>query len=54
MRITRLGYSIAETQMVMRADSGVQVVASMEEHAVLLDECGYAVLRVRRPWWKFW
>jgi len=52
LEVRRIGYGRAEQAVDVAADRGAQVLAALEARAVMLDGCGYAAYRVRKPWWK--
>ena len=52
--VLRIGYSAAQDSVTFPLPSGARLEAKLE--AQMLDgPCsGFAAVRVRKPWWKFW
>lgn len=52
--VASLGYFRAVDTVRVTPDSGVTALVALARDFVVLDGCGYAQVRVRRPRWKVW
>jgi hypothetical protein len=52
LRTVRIGTAARVDTVAIGASGGAQL--DMELHQIAMDECGYAVTMVKRPWWRFW
>ena len=53
LTVAMLGYSVRSDTLDWGGEHGLKVIVPLR--ITVLDECpGFAVIRVRKPWWKFW
>jgi hypothetical protein len=54
MIVRRIGYWPATRAVILGEDRGVSLLVLLARSMMTLDGCGSAMVRVRKPWWKFW
>lgn len=54
LRVRQLGYVVAEIMLDLSASAGAEVDVQLLPHQITMDGCGSVLVRVRKPWWKFW
>lgn len=52
--VMRVGFSRVSERVQVGPDSAVEAVAVLSPHHLMLDGCGYVLVRERKPWWKWW
>jgi hypothetical protein len=52
--VRALGYVAAVDTVSVTAARALVLDVGLQPHVITLDGCGYAQIRVRKPWWKWW
>lgn len=53
LTIRRIGFRAATQAITVTADSALTVLAALQRMNIVMDGCGFAAFRVKKPWWKF-